>query len=61
MPEIVVEASRAMALGVKLCKPKVIPMYPITPQTHIVEALAEMINNGELQAEMIHVESEHSA
>lgn len=61
MPEIVVEASRAIALGVKLCKPKVIPMYPITPQTHIVEALAEMINNGELEAEMIHVESEHSA
>ena len=61
MPEMVVEASKAIALSVKLCKPKVIPMYPITPQTHIVERLADMINDGELHAEMIHVESEHSA
>src|SRR4030042_1547684 len=57
----VVEASDAVALGVKLCRPVVIPMYPITPQTHIVEMLAEFIDNGELDSEMIHVESEHSA
>jgi pyruvate ferredoxin oxidoreductase alpha subunit len=36
-------------------------MYPITPQTHIVERIADFINNGEMDAEMIHVESEHSA
>jgi len=61
MPEMVVETSKAIAIAVKLCKPKVIPLYPITPQTHIVENLAEMINNGELKAELIHAESEHSA
>ncbi len=61
MAEMVVEASMALALGAKLCKPKVIPMYPITPQTHIVERLADFINNGELDAEMLHAESEHSA
>ncbi len=61
MTEMVVEASMALALGAKLCRPKVIPMYPITPQTHIVERLADFINNGEMEAEMIHVESEHSA
>jgi pyruvate ferredoxin oxidoreductase alpha subunit len=61
MKEMVVEASMAVAIGAKLCRPKVIPMYPITPQTHIVERLAEFINNGELKAKMIHVESEHSA
>lgn len=55
------ETSQAMATGVKLCKPAVIPMYPITPQTHIVEKLADFINDGELKSEMIHVESEHSA
>jgi len=60
MTEMVVEASEALALGAKLCKPKVIPMYPITPQTHIVENLAKFINNGEMEAEMIHTESEHS-
>jgi len=57
----VVEASMAVAIATKLCRPAVIPMYPITPQTHIVERLADFINDGELDSEMIHVESEHSA
>lgn len=57
----VVEASMAIAIAVKLCRPAVIPMYPITPQTHIVERLADFIDDGELDSEMIHVESEHSA
>ncbi|MEM4663020.1 MAG: pyruvate ferredoxin oxidoreductase [Candidatus Diapherotrites archaeon] len=61
MVEMVVEASKAIALTAKLCRPRVIPMYPITPQTHIVENIAELINNGEFDAEMIHAESEHSA
>ncbi|MCP3684910.1 MAG: pyruvate ferredoxin oxidoreductase [bacterium] len=51
----------AIATAVKLCRPDVIPMYPITPQTHIVERLADFINDGELNAETIPVESEHSA
>jgi pyruvate ferredoxin oxidoreductase alpha subunit len=36
-------------------------MYPITPQTHVVEHLAEFINNGEMDCAMVDVESEHSA
>lgn len=60
MVKQVMSASDAIAFGVKLCKPKVIPMYPITPQTMIVEKLSEFINNGELHAIMILSESEHS-
>lgn len=57
----VIEASHAIAEGVKLSDVKVIAAYPITPQTHIVEKLAEMVANGELDAEFLNVESEHSA
>lgn len=57
----VIEASEAVAKGAALCRPLVIPMYPITPQTHIVERLADYINNGDLDSDMIHAESEHSA
>jgi pyruvate ferredoxin oxidoreductase alpha subunit len=39
----------------------VVAAYPITPQTHIPERLAEMVANGELEAAYIPVESEHSA
>lgn len=58
---MVVEASASVALGAKMCRPKVVPLYPITPQTHIVEHITEYVNNGEMEAELIHVESEHSA
>lgn len=61
MTKKVVEASHAIAIGAKLCRPEVIPMYPITPQTHVVEQLAEFINNGEMNCAMVDVESEHSA
>ncbi|MAG21703.1 MAG: pyruvate ferredoxin oxidoreductase [Candidatus Diapherotrites archaeon] len=57
----VVEASEAVALAVKLARVKVCPMYPITPSTHIPERIADYIFDGEMDAEMIHVESEHSA
>ncbi len=53
--------SEAVALGVKLARPKVISAYPITPQTHIIERLSEMVDNGELDASFIRVESELSA
>ncbi|MGD0779737.1 MAG: transketolase C-terminal domain-containing protein [Dehalococcoidales bacterium] len=56
-----VEVSIALADAVKMCNPDVIAAYPITPQTHIVEHLAELVANGELDAEYIPVESEHSA
>jgi len=57
----VVEGSRAVAEAVKLCEPKVIAVYPITPQTHIAETLAKMVADGEIDAELIRVESEQSA
>jgi pyruvate ferredoxin oxidoreductase alpha subunit len=55
------EGSLAVAKAVKLCKPGVISAYPITPQTHIVEELAQMIADGELDSQFVNVESEHSA
>jgi pyruvate ferredoxin oxidoreductase alpha subunit len=56
-----IEVSLAAAEAVKQANTDVIAAYPITPQTHIVEHLAELVNNGELDAEFIPVESEHSA
>lgn len=55
------EGSWALAQAVKLCKPGVIAAYPITPQTHIVEHLAQFVADGDLEAESLNVESEHSA
>lgn len=55
------EVSIAAAEAVKEANVDVIAAYPITPQTHIVEHLSELVNNGELDAEFIPVESEHSA
>jgi len=55
------EVSIAIADAVAQCKVDVISAYPITPQTHIVEHLAELVNNGELDAEYMPVESEHAA
>lgn len=60
MTKKIEEASRAVAEAVKLCRPQVIPIYPITPQTHNAEALAEFVANGELDASVIDMESEHS-
>jgi pyruvate ferredoxin oxidoreductase alpha subunit len=56
-----IEVSLAVADAVKMCNVDVVAAYPITPQTHIVEHLAELVANGELDAEYIPVESEHSA
>ena len=56
-----IEVSIALADAVKMANPDVIAAYPITPQTHIVEHLAELVAQGELDAEYIPVESEHSA
>ncbi|MEM7813365.1 MAG: pyruvate ferredoxin oxidoreductase [Candidatus Aenigmatarchaeota archaeon] len=58
---MVMEGSHAVAEAVRLVGPKVIAAYPITPQTHIVEKLAELVANGELDAEYLNMESEHSA
>ena len=51
----------AAAQAAKLARSQVIAAYPVTPQTHTVEYLSEFIANGELHAELVKVESEHSA
>ncbi len=57
-----IEGSRAIAETVAHCRPGVICAYPISPQTHIVEALDELTRQGEIpKAEFINVESEFSA
>lgn len=53
--------NRAAAEAVKLARAQVVSAYPITPQTSIVEYIAEYVANGEMQARMVRVESEHSA
>ena len=53
--------NEAFAEGIRLAKPLVISAYPITPQTTVVERLSEMVADGDLKSEFIHVESEHSA
>ena len=56
------EGSHAVAEAIALCRPQVICAYPITPQTHIVEGLGEMVKAGELAGcEFINVESEFAA
>lgn len=55
------EGSQAIARAVALCHPQVVSAYPITPQTHIVESLARLVADGELDCEFVSVESEHSA
>jgi pyruvate ferredoxin oxidoreductase alpha subunit len=55
------EVSIAASEVVAMTDVDVIPAYPITPQTHIVEHLSELVASGHLDAEFITVESEHSA
>ena len=56
------EGSKAVAEAIALCRPEVICAYPISPQTHIVEALGEIVKSGELTpCEFINVESEFAA
>ncbi|MCP1663092.1 MULTISPECIES: pyruvate synthase subunit PorA [Methanocalculus] len=57
----ILEGSHAVAEAVRLCRPQVISAYPITPQTHIVEALAQIVADCRLKADYICVESEFSA
>jgi pyruvate ferredoxin oxidoreductase alpha subunit len=56
------EGSRAVAEAVALCRPEVICAYPISPQTHIVENLSQLVKTGELSpCEFVNVESEFAA
>jgi pyruvate ferredoxin oxidoreductase alpha subunit len=57
-----IEGSRAVAETVARCRPEVIAAYPISPQTHIVEGLSQLVKRGELApCEFINVESEFAA
>jgi pyruvate ferredoxin oxidoreductase alpha subunit len=56
------EGSQAVAQAVARCRPEVVCAYPITPQTHIVEALSRLALSGELErCEVVNVESEFAA
>jgi len=55
------EGSHAVAEAVRLCRPQVVAAYPITPQTHIIEHLAQYVADGDLDAEFINAESEFGA
>ena len=61
MAKAFLSGNEAFAYGVRLARPQVISAYPITPQTIVVEKLSEFVEDGSLNAEFIHVESEHSA
>lgn len=53
--------NHAVAWGVKLARPDVAPVYPITPQTPILEKITEFDSRGELDTQLLTPESEHSA
>ena len=57
----VMTSNKAVAEAVRLAKPKVIPVYPITPQTTISEYLAQYVADEKIDAKYVKVESEHSA
>lgn len=61
VPHEMLDGNRAAALGAKLSRVQVVAAYPITPQTPVTEALSEFVERGELQAQYVTVESEHSA
>jgi pyruvate ferredoxin oxidoreductase alpha subunit len=57
-----IEGSAAVARAVAMCRPEVIAAYPITPQTHIVEGLGEMVKRGDVgNCQFLNVESEFGA
>lgn len=57
----VLSGNHAASYAVKLANVDVIPIYPITPQTTIVEKIVDFVENNEMKAEVIHADSEHSA
>ncbi len=58
---MLLSGNHAVAWGARLARPDVIPVYPITPQTPILEKITDFHAAGEVQAEMLTPESEHSA
>jgi pyruvate ferredoxin oxidoreductase alpha subunit len=60
-PVEIITGNSAIAHGVRLARVQVIAPYPITPQTSIVDEIANFVANGQLEAKFINVESEHSS
>ncbi len=58
---MLLSGNHAVAWGVKLVRPDVAPVYPITPQTPILEKIIEFQSQGEMDTELLTPESEHSA
>ncbi len=58
---VAIDGNASIAEGVRLARTQVVAAYPITPQTPMVEKVADFINEGRLAAKYIEVESEHSA
>ena len=56
----VITGDHSVALGAKLSRAGVVPAYPITPQTLIIEHIADFVNDGEMDAKFLTMESEHS-
>jgi len=59
--KIALTGAQAVAEAMRQINPDVVPAYPITPQTQIVETFAHFVADGKVETEMIRVESEHSA
>ena len=57
---VVCEGNEAAAIGVGLARPDVVAVYPITPQSSLVEHLSQMIADGRLRADLMNVEGEHA-
>ena len=57
---VLLTGNHALAWGARLARPKVVPVYPITPQTPVLELLTEFQAAGEFDAEILTPESEHS-
>ncbi len=57
---VLLNGNHAAAWAARLARPQVVPVYPITPQTPILELITEFHANGEMQAEILTPESEHS-
>ena len=57
----VITGNSAAAYGAMLCRPEVVALCPITPQTEVVEEMSRFHAAGELDAEMVEVEGENSA
>ena len=57
---VVCEGNEAAAIGVGLARPDVVAVYPITPQSSLVEHLSQMIADGRLQADLMNLEGEHA-